>query len=520
MTVTLEQQRLASATRAGVLKARLLQPKVLALLLTPWVILVHGYHPYAEDGGVYLATIKKLISPDLYTAYTGFVTAHSGFSLFPHVIAAIVHTTRIPVMPLLFLLYGFSIWFTLYAAGVLASRCFAAPARVGGAMLLLAAWFSIPVAGTSLMLADPYVTARSFSTPFSFLALAATLDTLEAQRYLHGLATPLSLAVVAFTACAAMHPLMAVYTFLVMVLLALVALKGMRAAGVALASLAIACLVIAVAGPHASSNYLEVTLSRSYWFLGQWRWFEWVGLLGPSVIFFATACLASRRPSPVWLVASVATLASVLSVVIAALFARPASSSMLIASAQPLRQFHLLYCLMILGLGAGLDRAFQNHRIRFWLLTMGVFGGLMFFVQRQTYPNSQHLELPGRSTSNGWEQAFRWINGNTPLDAVIALDSQYISLPGEDSQNFKAIAERSTVPDYSKDGGIAAIAPELAAEWHATRHLVDDLDHASDAERISRFKNTRVRWVVLPATAATHLQCPYSNSMARVCRLP
>lgn len=520
MTVTLEWQRLAPATRLRAFAAMLRRPSVLALLLTLWCILVHGYHPYAEDGGVYLATIKKLIDPQLYTAYTGFVTAHSSFSLFPHLIAAIVHATRIPVMPLLFLLYGISIWLTLHSAAVLASRCFAAPTQVSGAMLLLAAWLTIPVAGTSLMLADPYVTARSFSTPFSFLALTALLDSLEAHRYRHRLATPISLTVLAFAVCAAMHPLMALYTFVLMALLATAALKGLRSAGVvALGLFATALLIGAVSGP-ASTNYLDVTHSRSYWFLSRWQWYEWFGLAGPTVIFAATFVYQKfERPSLLALVASVALLASALSVAVAAFLARPGASSMFVASLQPLRQFHILYCLMILGLGAGLDYYFRNHRKRFWLLTMSLFGGLMFFVQRDTFPNSQHLELPGRSPSNGWEQAFRWVSRNTPEDAVFAIDSQYISLPVEDSQNFKAIGERSMVPDYSKDGGIAAIAPELSAEWHATRRLVDGLNQASDAERVIRLKGTRVRWIILPATSPTRLLCPYTNAVAHVCRL-
>ena len=35
-------------------------------LLTPVVLLVHGYHPLADDGAVYVAGIKKLANPSLY----------------------------------------------------------------------------------------------------------------------------------------------------------------------------------------------------------------------------------------------------------------------------------------------------------------------------------------------------------------------------------------------------------------------------------------------------------------------
>ena len=62
-------------------------------------------------------------------------------------------------------------------------------------------------------------------------------------------------------------------------------------------------------------------------------------------------------------------------------------------------------------------------------------------------------------------QAFLWIRGNTPKDALFALDADYINAPGEDAQSFRAIAERSALPDYSKDGGEASIAPDLTAAW-------------------------------------------------------
>ena len=43
----------------------------------------------------------------------------------------------------------------------------------------------------------------------------------------------------------------------------------------------------------------------------------------------------------------------------------------------------------------------------------------------------------------------------------LALDAQYITKPGEDAQGFRAIAERSALPDYSKDGGVVTNKPEL-----------------------------------------------------------
>ena len=71
----------------------------------------------------------------------------------------------------------------------------------------------------------------------------------------------------------------------------------------------------------------------------------------------------------------------------------------------------------------------------------------------------------GGSGKCSYERAFAWIGRNTPKDAVFAMDAQYITKPGEDAQSFRAIAERSVLPDFSKDGGVVTNKPELAAEW-------------------------------------------------------
>jgi len=37
----------------------------LVTALTFFAFLIHGYHPYAEDGGIYLPEIKRLLDPGL-----------------------------------------------------------------------------------------------------------------------------------------------------------------------------------------------------------------------------------------------------------------------------------------------------------------------------------------------------------------------------------------------------------------------------------------------------------------------
>ena len=143
----------------------------------------------------------------------------------------------------------------------------------------------------------------------------------------------------------------------------------------------------------------------------------------------------------------------------------------------------------------------------------------MLFVQLATFPHSSHLEFPFSAQGNGWEQAFAWIRNHTPESAVFALDANYIDSAQEDSQNFRAIAERSALPDYSKDGGVASIAPDLAPAWLWGEKAQEGLDGASDAQRVAALSAFPVDWIVLPAGASTNFPCAYANAAAKVCRV-
>jgi hypothetical protein len=100
------------------------------------------------------------------------------------------------------------------------------------------------------------------------------------------------------------------------------------------------------------------------------------------------------------------------------------------------------------------------------------------------------------------------------------LDADYVTSPEEDAQNFRAIAERSALPDYSKDGGVASIAPALTTEWMRGVRIQKELDHASDARRFASLRSAGVDWVVLSQSTATALDCDYANKTVKVCRLP
>ena len=143
----------------------------------------------------------------------------------------------------------------------------------------------------------------------------------------------------------------------------------------------------------------------------------------------------------------------------------------------------------------------------------------MLFVQFESYPRSAHVELRSNKPSNDWERGFLWVKNNTPKDVVFALDAHYITIPGEDAQSFRAIAERSALPDYMKDGGIAAIEADLTADWLYGEAVQEGLDLEDDVQRRAKLRAAHVDWAVLTSNAPTSLPCPYRNESMKVCRV-
>jgi hypothetical protein len=268
-------------------------------------------------------------------------------------------------------------------------------------------------------------------------------------------------------------------------------------------------------------EYRQVAMSRYYWFLTQWHWYEWLGIAGPMLILGITAFARQRsddHPGRVAL-ARMCITAGIASVMVALLFARPESAGLIVARLQPLRVFQLIYTVMILFVGAHLSVWLGRKKLQ-WAATFGILAAIMFFAECRTFPSSPHIEFPSKQQKNPWVQAFEWIRNNTPKDALFALDSDYITKPGEDAQSFRAIAERSALPDYSKDGGEAAITPSLTAAWKTGQTLQFRLSERTDKDRIAALAPAGVSWVVLTKSASTSLPCAYANGAVKVCHLP
>ncbi len=485
-------------------------------LLTGLVLLVHGYHPYAEDGGLYVAGIKKVLDPGLYGAHAEFVTAPMRFSLFAPLMAGLVRATGVGLPWMLLAVYGASAWLTLVAAWGLAARMAASgPGRLG-AVTLLACWFALPVAGTSLLLMDPYVTARSLSTPLTLLALGAAMGVGQDRWAWVRCGGWLGLA-------ALVHPLMAGYGGLAVVLLAMLGSRRrwVRVGGplaVAGAGM-IAAAVLQARTPPESAAYVRVAMTRTYWFLSQWAGYERVGAVAPLGVIALLGLRGGGRARA--LLARTALVLGGLSLLVALVFARVGAEVHAVARLQPLRCLQLVYVVMILLVGAWLGERWLGTRPLRWCGLVAVAGGALLVAERRTYPASAHVEVPREAPVNGWEQGFVWARDHTPKEALFALDARYITRgKGEDAQGFRAVAERDALADYSKDGGEAAVSPRLTAAWVQGQAAQTGLEQEGDAAREAALRPLGVTWAILEARSRTGWQCPYGNATVKVCQLP
>ncbi len=478
-------------------------------VLTLMTLVINGYHPFAEDAGIYAAGVRLELNPALYSFSAAFIRPYLHLSVFYLWNALLIRGLHLSLESVFFATQIATTWLLLYAVWEIARRCFSAAPAQWGAVVLFALCLPVPVAGTSLYLMDPYVTSRSIAMPLTLLAISTTLD----RRWL----TTLLL----LGAAILFHPLMSIYGAAFVMLLAAVQARSWRT----VATLSIFALVLGAAlqlSQHSvveSANYQAAIISRYYCFIPMWHWYEWIGLAAP--LLLAAAYIHWKRydftRTDVILVATAALMA-ILATSVSLLYARQNGHSHLIARLQTLRSFLLVYDCMFLILGGILGRLLLKRVAWRWALLICLLSATLYTVQRATYPASGQIEWPWARPTNPWTEAFLWIRDNTPQNALIATDANYIQADGEDAQGMRAITERSSLADFSKDGGTAAIFPTLSDDW-MRQHLADsNLSRISDAERRRQLAAYPVTWLLLQAKSSTALPCPYHNSLVKVCQ--
>jgi hypothetical protein len=490
---------------------------LLLALLTVLAFLVMGYHPGLEDDAFYLAAIKRNLNPALFPHDAEFFRLQFQATIFDKLIAWSVRLSHVPLAWAILLWQFAAVFFLLHGCWRISRRCFSQPHAQWAAVATVAVLLTLPVSGVGITLADQYLHPRTLATAAILAAIVAVLD----RR--------LWLAGVLLAAAFAVHAIMASFGISFCAFL----LWNQRASlprRPSTAPLAAALLPLGWVFEPASDAWRQAASTRSFYFLARWEWYEWLGVFAPLVLLFVGRRFLPRKQqhgSALLTVTNSLIYYGIFQTAVGLLIMLPPSLERL-RPFEPMRYLHLVYLLFFLIAGGLLGRYVLDRKIYRWLVLFIPLSAGMFYAQGQMFSASAHLELPGTVPQNPWLQAFAWIRQSTPVDALFALDPHYVTLPGEDYHGFRALAERSVLADYEKDGGMAARVPRLAPRWlkEVTAQAGWQNFQPADFQRLKQ--DFGVTWVVLPrldAHLAAHDQagqgmtCPYWNAQLQVCRL-
>ena len=480
---------------------------LVVLLLSMGAILLHGYHPWAEDAEIYLPGVLRILHPQLFPHDRPFFESHAHLTLFPNLIAAFLRISHLPLEWVLLLGHFACVFLFLWACWKLSGICFRDSHARWAGVGLVAALLTIPVAGTALYLMDQYLNPRNIAAFAAIFAVGAVME----HRYLRACLWLI------FAAC--VHPLMAVFACSYCVLLPLMRLMDVRMKQAA----AFAGMVLGIPFigefQAPSAAYRAAAAFHSFHYITRWAWYEVVGAIAPALIFWIFARMARHRRMPALEIMCRAMLVYDLVYFIAAVILAVPARFESLARIQPLRSLHLLYVLLFLIGGGFIGEFLLKARAWRWALFFVPICAGMYAAQAQLYSHSDHIELPGLRVTNDYEQAFVWASQHTPLDAYFALDPQFLHSPGEDSQGFRALAQRSRLADDYKDSGAVSMFPDLAEQWYAQTEAIKDWSHfgRTDFERL-RYRSG-VNWVVVQNSQPAGLRCPYQNRTVSVCEV-
>jgi hypothetical protein len=478
----------------------------LLLLLTFAALFIHGYHPGAEDSEFYIPGIVKILHSSYYPFGQEFFETNGRLTLFPHLMAWLVRLSHAPLDWVLFLGYIAAIFLLLLACLRLASKCFATPAGRWGAVTMVACLLTLPVAGTSLYIFDQYLNPRSISAFAVVFAIDAVLEKKHWRAILW-----LALAAV-------IHPFMTLFAVFFIVLWLI---QNGESSRVVAASATCFFPFGGFVVKTPSAIYWQCLQDHRYYFLLRWTWYEWLGILGPLAILWWCKNTAARRGRSVLARLTWTVFLFELICFIAGLIVTIPHQFEILAPYQPMRSLQLVYLLLFLVIGGLLGEQILKNRALLWAALFVPIAAGLCIAQIELFPATRHVEWPGAAQINPWLQAFVWVRGNTPTDAIFALDPNYMALPDEDYQGFRATAERSRLADALKDWSGGVLYPWLpfADDVFAQTQAAAGWKSFGPADFARLKKTYGVTWVVLQQPSDGGLNCPYQNSAVRVCRI-
>jgi len=263
----------------------------------------------------------------------------------------------------------------------------------------------------------------------------------------------------------------------------------------------------------------EVLLSRTYFFVSQWEWYEWVGIFAPVALMWWFSSRAPKGTTPAFRTVAAAMVPFGLLFTTGFLVVGIPAWLENYSRLQPMRSFHLLYVVLFIFLGGLIQEYALKRSVPRWAaLFLPLMAG-MWFLQQSSYSSSMHVEWLGYGSANTWNRAFLWIRGHTPKNAVFALDPEYMTSPGEDMHGFRAVAERSVLADSVKDSGAVSLFPQLAEDWKNQTQAETGWRNfqMQDFEKLAT--EFPITWILTRSPAPIGMACPYANRDVVVCRV-
>src|SRR5882672_5241789 len=246
------------------------------LLLTAGALLVHGYHPFAEDSEIYLPGVERILNPQLFPMGQEFFASHASLTIFPNLVALFLRVTHLPMEAGLFLWHAASIFLLLLACWELSALLFPTARGRWGGVCLVAALLTIPVAGTALYIMDQYLNPRNLAAFAAVFAVARTLE----KKYVR--------ATLWLAFAGSVHPLMAAFAFSFCILLLAVERFEKRIAATPTGMINRLCCLLPFGislDPPSSPAYHAAAMRHGFHYIQLWHWYEQLGILAPLALF-------------------------------------------------------------------------------------------------------------------------------------------------------------------------------------------------------------------------------------------
>jgi hypothetical protein len=437
-------------------------------------------------------------------------------TVFDDAMAGFVRSTRIPVAWAELFWQLVCLFAILWACHGIARQLFTQRRAQWAGVAMVAGLFTLPVSGAAIFLADQHLHPRN---------AAAALILLAVERILAGRRRQ---AVPFLIAAFLVHPLMAALGVSFCLFLSLALLESIHARIIswnwsqtgAWRKKAAALVPLGWVLEPASPAWHKALDTRSYYYLYQWTWYEWLGALAPLLLFGLLWRVADKKRHKLLARFALGTFAYGLFQQVLAMVLLGPASWIRLTPFQPMRYLQLVYFFMALIGGCLLGKALLQANLWRWAVYLTAINGGMLAWQLADFPGSAHLELPGRPTANPWLQAFTWIRANTPQDAYFAVDPEYMRAPGEDYHSFRALTERSQLADAVKDASVVTQIPELAPAWERQAEAGANWSRfrLSDFERLKA--EFGADWALVSDPPVPGLVCVWHNQVLAVCQIP